>query len=123
MVGSDSRGRVLNAFENPEDVKMISAGYACGNCCATFYTFQLECPVCRLATNVSGQVESAPQEWQDHVDQRHADVPTLGPGDREPLDVEETFRPRNIDEFLAAAAADGDIEQIPLSKLKSRPRG
>jgi hypothetical protein len=122
MVGADPRGRVLNAFSNPRDIDMISKGYACGNCCATFYSFQLNCPVCGLATNVSGARQDTPADWQAHVNARGEEIPTGGPGDREPIPDPRPQTPRSVDEFIAAVAGDPDVEQVSLSKLHKRVR-
>lgn len=119
MVGYDGRGRIINGFSNPDDVDRIQKGYACGVCAASFHTFQLVCPLCGTPTEVGGQRQEAPTDWQQHVDTRHADIPTLGKGEREPLPQQQP-RPRTPDEFLAALAKDQDVEQVPLSKLGPR---
>lgn len=115
-------GRMLNAFSDPADVDRIEKGYACGNCCASFHTFQLNCPLCNLPTHVTKQREETPAMWQQHVDQRHADIPTLGTGKREPV-AAPVARPRTPDEFLRDIAKDKDIDQVPLSKLRPSRHG
>lgn len=103
-VDKDASGRMLNAFSDPLDIKRIAAGYACGNCCATFRSFQLTCPVCGLATNVSGQIGDTPDLWNEHFDEH--------------LNGSGKTETRTPDEFLAAVSADKDIDQVPLRKLK-----
>lgn len=115
-------GRMLNAFTDRADVDRIEKGYACGNCCASFHTFQLNCPLCKLPTHVTKQREEVPAMWQQHVDQRHADIPTLGLGKREKV-AEAPPRARTPTEFLADLAKDKDVDQIPLSKLKPSKHG
>lgn len=118
MVENTGHG-MLNGFSDPKDVHRIEAGYGCGNCCAIFDRFMLDCPICHQATHVTRQRESAPQEWLDHVKTRHADVQTYGPGEREPMPTPREGA-RSVDEFLRAVGADGDVDQVPLSKLRKR---
>lgn len=118
-VAIDDYGRPLNAFSSPEDIKRIQAGYACGDCCATFASFQLKCPVCHLPLNVTGQMTDAPADWQSHYDDHNYGgdaIPTLGPGGRAALD-EPAPTPRTIDEFIAAVQADSDIDQTSMKGL------
>jgi hypothetical protein len=109
---SDERGRVINIFGSADDVRRIEAGYACGNCCAIFDRFRLDCPLCLRPTHVTRQrLDPSPEiaaYYRDHVD-----------------GVDELDgRRRSADEALHGIAADPEIEQIPLSKLtpKHRPR-
>lgn len=108
-VGKDPAGRTVNAFTDPEDMKRIASGYACGNCCATFKTFQLECPVCHLATNVSGQATAPPDDWQQFYDEHN--------------NSSGTTQTRGAEEFLHAVSKDKDIDQVPLRKLKPSRHG
>lgn len=119
MVDTMPDGSMLNAFDDPRDIKRIEAGYACGNCCATFAGFRLECPLCGMPTEVTRQRQETPEHWQQHVDTRHADIPTLGKGEREPI-PQQLPQPRTPEEFLDALAKDKDIDHIPLSKLGPR---
>lgn len=111
-VDKDANGRMLNAFTKESDMKRIASGYACGNCCATFGSFQLKCPVCHLATNVSGQVQETPADWQQFYD-GHVN------GGME----HNSDQIRSPEEFLSAVARDSDIDQIPLKKLKPSRHG
>ena len=104
MVEATPGGGVLNAFSDPADIDRIQKGYACGNCCAVFDGFRLDCPLCRQPTEVARRDAPAPQVWADHVREReHGDTAT---------------GTRSIDEFLRALAADKDVDQVPLSRLK-----
>jgi hypothetical protein len=106
----DELGRTINIFGSADDVKRIEASYACGNCCATFDRFRLECPLCRQPTHVTGQRLPTPPEieafYRDHAygtDQLH--------GNR-----------RTADEALHGISRDDEIEQIPLSKITPKHR-
>ena len=116
MTGLDPGGRTLNAFSNPSDVHMIEQGYACGECCAIFTGFRLDCPLCGLPTHVTRQRQETPEMWQQHVDQRHAPVKTLGV--KTEIDLPRSVVPRSVDQFMREIAADKDMDHIPLSKLK-----
>ena len=103
MVGRDSRGRVLNAFTNPDDVERIAAGSACGNCCATYSVYMAVCPICHTPRDVSQDVQDAPEMWQAHADERN-----YGSG---------KTRTRTADEFLRDLSRDKDVDQVKLSQL------
>ena len=60
-------GKKLNGITE-EDMAMISAGYACGECLATFKDVTLWCPVCNQSTNVITM--PTPQLWLDHLHER-----------------------------------------------------
>lgn len=104
MVGADPRGGVLNAFSNPDDVDRIAKGYACGYCCASFHTFQLECPICHRATNVTGQVQDSPQEWKDYVKGRGPEAPA--------------HQRRTFDDAMVQVLEDKDVDHVTLKQLK-----
>lgn len=105
---ADEQGRVVNIFGSKRDVDRIEAGYACGNCCATFDRFRLDCPLCRQPTHVTRQRMDAPAEieayYRDH---------TSG--------VDKNER-RSAEEALFGISKDPEIEQIPLSKLTPKHR-
>lgn len=111
-VQHDVHGRMLNAFSSLEDIKKIKEGYACGNCCSVFNSFQLTCPVCHLAMNVSGQMQDTPADWQQFYD-GHVNGGLEHGSDQI----------RTPEEFLGAVARDSDIDQIPLKKLKPSRHG
>jgi hypothetical protein len=117
MVGVDPNGRTVNAFERIEDFDKVRKGYACGNCCAEFRRFMLECPVCHQPTDVHGQWVRTPEEWQAYVDQRHAPIGTAGPDGRPlgelPLQARSS---RSPDEFFRAVGQTQ--ETVRLSQLK-----
>jgi hypothetical protein len=117
MVGLDPQGRTVNAFERIEDFNKVRAGYACGNCCAEFTRFLLECPVCHQPTDVHGQWVRTPEEWQAYVDQRGAAIGTAGPDGR-PLG-ELPLQERGVrspEEFFRAVGQTQ--ETVRLSQLK-----
>jgi hypothetical protein len=106
----DGQGRVINIFGSAEHVKRIEAGYACGNCCATFDRMMLDCPLCQQPTHVTRQ--------------RLEPSPEIAAYYREHATGIDTNKRRTADEALYGISRDPDVEQVPLSKLtpKHRPR-
>jgi hypothetical protein len=105
---ADEQGRVVNIFGSAEDVKRIEAGYACGNCCATFDRFRLDCPLCRQPTHVTRE--------------RRAPDPEIAAFYRDHVAGVDTNERRSANEALYGISADPDVEQIPLSKLTPKHR-
>ena len=104
MVERLPNGQMLNAFTNPEDVHRIEQSYACGNCCAIFDGFRLDCPICKKPTHVTKQRQVVPQEWADYVKGRE--------GDGAPTPM------RTFDDAMRDVLGDGDVDHVNLSKLK-----
>lgn len=62
--------------------------------------------------------------WQQHVDQRNADIPTLGPGKRERLpDRTQLSGPGTFDSMMAGLRLDRDVDTVRLSQLRPSKRG
>ena len=99
----DERGRVVNVFDNPAAIDRISKGYACGNCCAIFAGFRLDCPLCLQPTHVAGARQDASPEIAAYYDNH--------------FNGSEKTVPRTPEQWLAGLAADPDVEQAPLSRL------
>jgi hypothetical protein len=99
----DARGRVVNVFDNPAAIDRISKGYACGNCCAIFAGFRLDCPLCRQPTHISGARQEASPEIAAYYDNH--------------FNGSEATVPRSPEEWLRDLAADPDVDQVPLSRL------
>jgi len=104
MVERLPNGQMLNAFTDPRDVDMIEKSYACGNCCAIFDGFRLDCPVCKKPTHVTKQRQQVPQDWADYIKGRE--------GDATPIPV------RTFDDAMKDVRADTDVDHVRLSQLK-----
>ncbi len=104
MQTDNGRGGVLNVFTDIDDVRRIEAGHACGNCCATFYSFQLVCPVCKKHLDVTRARQDAPQDLRDYVKGRG---PEASP-----------FRGASFDDAMADVLSDPDVENVRMSQLK-----
>ena len=99
----DARGRVVNVFDDPVAIDRISKGYACGNCCAIFDSFRLDCPLCRQPTHVAGERQEASPEIAAYYDNH--------------FNGSEETKTINAHEALYGIAADKEIDQVPLSRL------
>jgi hypothetical protein len=100
-------GSTLNGLTK-EGFDMVIAGYACGQCLATFKEFTLQCPICRQMHTTFAP--DPPQMWLDYLAERNAPVP-----------VE---KPEVVNPFAIGQPLDkNEIETIPISKLRdSRKR-
>lgn len=108
MVEVRPDGSMQNAFGDERTLRAFATGYGCGNCCAMFRTFLLECPVCKQPTDVSGWATTAPEGWQEHVDARSTAAPTAR---------------RTFDDAMGQVLADSDVENVKLSQLKKSRHG
>jgi hypothetical protein len=93
----------VNAFADPADIERIAAGYACGNCCATFSIYHATCPVCGTTRDVNLDVKKAPADWQAYWDEHN-----YGSG---------TTETNTMEDALKAIAESPDVEHIPVQKL------
>jgi len=90
-------GSTLNGLTK-EGFEMVIAGYACGECLATFREFTLQCPVCgRMHATYA---PDPPQMWVDYLAERNAAVP-----------VE---KPPVINPLASGQKLDNEIETIPI---------
>lgn len=99
-------GRRTPGF-TPRDAAMIAAHYACPGCYAVFQIVRVSCPVCHLQFR-DFHVESFPDLWVNHLRDREYGAPA---------ETQPT-----IDQALGAVAADPDVDQVPLDKLRKKHR-
>ncbi len=104
MQVDNGRGGVMNVFTDIEDVRKVEAGYACGNCCATFYSFQLICPVCKQHMEVTSGRQDAPQDLRDYVKGR-------GPEG-------QYAKPLTFDDAMGDVLSDPDVDHVTMKQLK-----
>jgi hypothetical protein len=76
-----------------------------------FTTYLSTCPVCGWERNVQADIEDSPDYWRQHLEDRETGyAPKIGRS--------------NIDTVIDQIMQDGNVEHIPLSKLKdTRKKG
>src|SRR5215471_15998779 len=75
FIGTQENGEPLNGLDR-ESFELVRAGYACAKCLAYFDTYTITCPVCHTSRDVGRDIASAPEYWQQHIDERNQDNPT-----------------------------------------------
>lgn len=99
-------GRVLNGLA-PADFARVTSGYGCADCLAKFTTYLITCPVCGWTRDLAADIQDAPDYWRQHLDDRAS-------GYAPPIRRAAT----SIDEIMREIAADKEVDQIPMRKLK-----
>lgn len=107
FLGNDEQGNKLFGLDHAQ-FERVRQGFACSGCLAYFDTYMVTCPACGKKRDVLQDIQDAPAIWQQHINERNQDVPT------------ERYVPPTIEDAIAAVQADGDVDHVQLSKLRSR---
>lgn len=104
-------GRMLNGL-GPADYQRVLDGYGCADCLAQWSMYMAACPVCGWQRDIAQDVETAPEYWTQHLE------------DRENPDYGVTFptTQEKIEQALIDIHNDKDVEHTTMSKLMPRRR-